>query len=199
MFFQWVSVTTLSTHTTLTSVSFAAKMMDLKESSLSATFSAGSCAAVANLEPNQRQNVSNSNANQLNTSTATPVISLFKLKNFLYQPKFKSLMTSDGKAFPSGYHFDYHLITIWLPFNYNLIIFSYLCLLLIKTIRTFIDYHTIIGLLLSLCVFNSSEFRALTLTTNSRRGSVWIWRFGLIAITPQLVCKSYQCWQSSDK
>ena len=74
-------------------------MMDLKESSISATFSTGSCGAVsvANLDANQRQNVCNSSATQLNTSTATPVISLFKLKNFLYQPKFKTLMTSDGK------------------------------------------------------------------------------------------------------
>ena len=114
VFFQWVSVA---------SVSFAAKMMDIKEStsSLSATFSAGSCAAVANLEPNQRQNISNSNANQLNTSTATPVISLFKLKNFFYQPKFKSLMTPDGKASSSDatlacytWRFAHSLLSLWL-------------------------------------------------------------------------------------
>ncbi|CAG2101148.1 unnamed protein product [Medioppia subpectinata] len=73
-------------------------MMDLKESSISVTYNSGSCGAVsvANLDPNQRQNVYNSSATQANTSTATPVISLFKLKNFLYQPKFKTLMTSDG-------------------------------------------------------------------------------------------------------
>ena len=116
VFFQWVSVT---------SVSFAAKMMDLKESSLSATFSAGSCAAVANVEPNQRQNVSNSNANQLNTSTATPVISLFKLKNFLYQPKFKSLMTSDGKASPfPKYEITFNQISNKSHFNWQIIWFN---------------------------------------------------------------------------
>lgn len=32
------------------------------------------------------------NINQQSSSTATPVISLFKLKNFLYQPKFKNLL-----------------------------------------------------------------------------------------------------------
>jgi hypothetical protein len=68
-------------------------MMDLKESSISGTLtgsSGTSCAPNANYEPNQRQNT-------FNSSTATPVISLFKLKNFLYQPKFKSLLSTDGK------------------------------------------------------------------------------------------------------
>lgn len=32
-----------------------------------------------------------------NSSTATPVISLFKLKNFLHQPKFKSLLPGDDQ------------------------------------------------------------------------------------------------------
>lgn len=32
-----------------------------------------------------------------NHVTATPVISLFKLKNFLHQPRFKNLISNDGK------------------------------------------------------------------------------------------------------
>jgi hypothetical protein len=91
-------------------------MMDLKESSISATFSSGSCAAIANFEPNQRQNIPNSSAAQLNTATATPVISLFKLKNFLYQPKFKSLLSTDGKGFCCSCHLTVTIIIIIIIF-----------------------------------------------------------------------------------
>ena len=55
-----------------------------------------------NSNVNNNNNNSNNSAHnqqsQANQSTATPVISLFKLKNFLYQPKFKSLLATDGKT-----------------------------------------------------------------------------------------------------
>ena len=58
-----------------------------------------------NMFNNENSNVNNNSNNsahnqqsQANQSTATPVISLFKLKNFLYQPKFKSLLATDGKT-----------------------------------------------------------------------------------------------------
>ena len=39
-------------------------------------------------------------------ATATPVISLFKLKNFLYQPKFKNLLHGGGGG--GGAHHGHH-------------------------------------------------------------------------------------------
>lgn len=47
---------------------------------------------------NNSNNSAHNQQSQANQSTATPVISLFKLKNFLYQPKFKSLLATDGKT-----------------------------------------------------------------------------------------------------
>ena len=47
----------------------------------------------------QQQQQQQSSTSQTQTTTATPVISLFKLKNFLYQPKFKNLLHSpEGKC-----------------------------------------------------------------------------------------------------
>lgn len=58
-------------------------------------------ALIANyVESNQRQSTSSASGGGQSASTATSVIPLFKLKQFLYQPKFKSLMSvADGKGF----------------------------------------------------------------------------------------------------
>ena len=41
--------------------------------------------------------LSQSQPSSQSQTTATPVLSLFKLKNFLYQPKFKNLLHSEGE------------------------------------------------------------------------------------------------------
>ncbi|RWS31766.1 zinc finger protein rotund-like isoform X1 [Leptotrombidium deliense] len=78
--------------------------MDFKESSM-ITITGTSCSESAGVlplaaaveQPVQRPNVNSALVSSASSSTtATPVISLLKLKNFLYQPKFKSFVPSDG-------------------------------------------------------------------------------------------------------
>ncbi|RWS17963.1 zinc finger protein rotund-like protein [Dinothrombium tinctorium] len=84
---------------------------ELKEFKESAMITGASCSESAGIgplvaveqssaeqSPVQRPAALSTLVSSTSSTTATPVISLLKLKNFLYQPKFKSLMSSDGKA-----------------------------------------------------------------------------------------------------